>query len=186
MRRMPWAAYLWPGLPQVAERGSWTGLAAAMAGAVLLNAALLSSFVWTDLIDRQLRIICWVFVGVSWIAAGGFSAWWYRRQEARRSNPEAEAFEHLLDAYLKGNWIEAERLVGRLLQHDSHDLDARLLLATLLRHTKRFDEATRQLNDLVRRDGADRWALEIRREGELLTEARRTAAAPEDAKPSAA
>jgi uncharacterized protein HemY len=183
---MPWAVYLWPGLPQVADRGSWTGLGAAAAAAVLLNGTLLSSFVWTDLIDRQLRIICWVLVGVSWSVSGGFSAWWYRRQEARRSNPEAEAFGHLLDTYLKGNWIEAERLVGRLLQHDSHDLDARLLLATLLRHTKRFDEATRQLNDLVRRDGAERWALEIRREGELLTEARRTAAASEDSKPSAA
>jgi hypothetical protein len=186
MRRTPWAAYLWPGLPQIADRGSWAGLTVAAAAAVLLNGTLLSSFVWTDLIDRQLRIICWVLVGVSWGVAGGLSAWWNRRQEAGRAEAQAEPFERLLDTYLKGNWIEAERLLEKRLRRDQHDLDARLMLATLLRHTKRFDEATRQLNDLVRRDGAEKWALEIRREGELLTEARRTAAAPADAKPAAA
>jgi tetratricopeptide (TPR) repeat protein len=160
----------------MAERGSWSGLAGAVAAAAALNAALVSSLLWTDLIAGQLRIICWVLVGISWGGAGGLSAWWYRRQEARRSDPEPEPFEHLVETYLQGNWIEAERLLGRFLRRDPHDLDARLMLATLLRHTKRFDEATRQLNDLVRRDGAERWALEIRREGELLSEARRTAA----------
>jgi cytochrome c-type biogenesis protein CcmH/NrfG len=74
---------------------------------------------------------------------------------------------------LKGNWFEAERELNKLLRRDNRDLEARLMLATLLRHTKRFDEATRQLNVLVRLEGAKRWELEIRREGELITEARK-------------
>ena len=82
-------------------------------------------------------------------------------------------FEEALEDYLKGNWFEAERKLNLLLRRDEHDLEARLLMATLLRHTKRFDDATHQLNLLVRLDGAHRWALEIHREGELLTEARK-------------
>ena len=62
--------------------------------------------------------------------------------------------------------------MNALLRRDEHDIEARLLMATLLRHTKRFDEATNQLNILVGLDGAHRWALEIHREGELLMEAR--------------
>jgi predicted Zn-dependent protease len=113
---------------------------------------------------------------VSWGVSAGFSAWWNRRHEARRADPEADRFDQALDGYLKGNWIEAERLLGGLLRRDDRDVDARLMLATLLRHTRRFDEATRELNRLVRLEGAQKWALEIRREGELLTGARRRAA----------
>ena len=47
------------------------------------------------------------------------------------------------------------------------------MLATLLRRTRRFDEATSQLNTLAGLDGAHRWALEIDREGELLAETRK-------------
>ena len=82
-------------------------------------------------------------------------------------------FEEALEDYLKGNWFEAERKLNLLMRRDEHDLEARLLMATLLRHTKRFDDATHQLNLLVRLDGAQRWALEIHREGELLMEARK-------------
>jgi hypothetical protein len=170
---MRWAVYLWPGLPQLADRGSWTALAIALGAAGLLWATLLSSFVWTDLIIRQLRIIGWVLLGVGWCGAACLGAWWQRQQQAVASDPEQERFDDALDCYLKGNWIEAERLLGRLLRRDDHDVDARLMLATLLRHTRRFDEATRQLNCLVCLEGAEKWAWEIRREGELLTEARK-------------
>ena len=59
------------------------------------------------------------------------------------------------------------------MRRDEHDLEARLLMATLLRHTKRFDDATRQLIFLVRLDGAHRWALEIHREESCLIEVSR-------------
>jgi len=65
-------------------------------------------------------------------------------------------FEENLEDYLKGNWFEAERKLNVLMRRDEHDLEARLLMATLLRHTKRFDDATHQLNLLVRLEGAHR------------------------------
>jgi hypothetical protein len=169
---MPWPAYLWPGLPQIAQQGSWTALLVAIAAALVLNITLLGSFIWPELIASDLRIICWAMLAVAWSASAGFSVWWSRRL-GRAPDPNADPFRNALDHYLKGNWFEAERELNKLLRRDNRDLEARLMLATLLRHTKRFDEATRQLNVLVRLEGAKRWELEIRREGELITEARK-------------
>ncbi len=172
MRRMPWPAYLWPGLPQLARDGNWAALAVAVAAAVLLNAVVLGTCVWTEFVAPAPRIICWAFVGVAWTASIGFWTWNDRQRAAAVKAGDGKTFENALADYLKGNWFEAERSLNDLLARDEHDIEARLLMATLLRHTKRFDEATYQLNILVGLDGAYRWALEIHREGELLMEAR--------------
>jgi hypothetical protein len=172
MRRMPWPAYFWPGLPQVARDGNWAALAVAIAAAILLNTLLLTTCVWSDVIAPAPRIIGWSLAGALWIAAIGY---WSRndRRRAALASTETNNFEEAQTEYLKGNWFEAERKVSALLRRDEHDLEARLLLATLLRHTKRFDEAIHQLNLLAGLDGAHRWALEIHREGELLVEGRK-------------
>jgi hypothetical protein len=172
MRRTPWTAYLWPGLPQLSQ-GNWTALALAVGASLLLNGVVLGTCVWPDLIAPQLRMICWIGLGLAWSAAAGFSLWLERRPQARMADGEGDLFCTALDDYLKGNWFESERTLGRVLRRDNHDVEAHLMLATLLRHTRRFDEATRRLNLLVRLDGAHHWSLEIKREGELLTEARR-------------
>jgi hypothetical protein len=109
---------------------------------------------------------------VAWCSSVAYWAWTDRRQAASSEKAGGRVFEDALAEYLKGNWFEAERKLNILLRRDERDLEARLLLATLLRHTKRFDDATHQINLLVRIDGAHRWALEIHREGELLMEAR--------------
>ncbi|MGA2258910.1 MAG: hypothetical protein ABSG53_29935 [Thermoguttaceae bacterium] len=170
---MPWPAYLWPGLPQLAGDGNWAALAFAVAAAALLNAVLLGTWFWTDLFAPAPRIIVWVLLGVAWSISVSYWAWADRRRAAASEKTGGKSFEEALEDYLKGNWFEAERKLNLVLRRDEHDLEARLLMATLLRHTKRFDDATHQLNLLVRIDGAHRWALEIHREGELLTEARK-------------
>ena len=168
MRRMPWAVYFWPGLPQLVGRASWTALWVALGAAALVNGLLLGSCVWSDVIAPDMRIICWVFLGITWSVAAGISLWSGNREENRSRDPQGDLFPQARDEYLRGNWFEAERILGQLLRRNRHDLEARLMLATLLRHTKRFDEAVRQLSILVRLDGAPHWASEIRREGELL------------------
>ena len=47
------------------------------------------------------------------------------------------------------------------------------MLATLMRHTGREEEAARQLDVLVRWEESQKWELEIRHELELLAVARR-------------
>jgi hypothetical protein len=169
MHGMQWTVYLWPGLPSLSKHGSWAGLLTALVASVGLNITLLGSLVWPELIARDLRTACWFSLAIAWGGCAGWAAWRDRRHAA--GNDES-LFSEALNSYLKGNWFEAERALGQVLRRDGRDVEARLMLATLLRRTKRLDEATRQLNMLVRLDGADKWELEIRREGELLTAAR--------------
>ena len=91
----------------------------------------------------------------------------------RASIPDEDAFGEALDHYLKGDYYQAEQMLEGLLRRNVRDLDARLMLATLLRHTGRLDEATRQLDTLARFEGAGKWELEIEQERELLAKRRR-------------
>ena len=169
MHRMPIATYLWPGLPQLWVHGSWSALAVSIAAAGGVNLALLCTFGWTELIGPNIRTALWAVLAVTWVAAAGYSVLYGRRAVTCRTNdPGGDTFAEATEYYLKGDYFQTERLLGELLGHDHRDLDARLMLATLMRHTGRFDEATEQLDFLVRLEGAEKWELEIRRERELI------------------
>jgi hypothetical protein len=169
MRRMPWILYVWPGLPQLWMTGSWAALALATVAAASLNFALLSSLAWSELVAPGLRIAVWVATGAVWIGSTLFSV--RHSRPGPLTDPAADAYGEALDYYLKGDWFLAERIVVRLLRSDPRDFDARLMLATLLRHTGRFDEAVEQLDVLGRAEGCGKWDMEIGRERELLEEA---------------
>jgi hypothetical protein len=178
MRRMPWTTYLWPGLPQLWRYGSWSGLALAVGAGAVLDVVLLVSFGWSELIGRNSRTALWVGFGVSWLVVAGCSA----RQCGRRAKldgPDSheDAFCRALDHYLKGDYYQAEQVLEGLLRRDLRDLDARLMLATLLRRAGRPDEATQQLDTLARFEGAGKWELEIRTERQLLAKAKTQEAA---------
>jgi hypothetical protein len=66
--------------------------------------------------------------------------------------------------------------LNRLLTGNVLDVEARLMLATLLRHTGRHQEAGEQLSRLNRMDGAERWTLEIARQRTRLAVQMREAA----------
>jgi hypothetical protein len=51
------------------------------------------------------------------------------------------------------------------------------MLATLLRHTSRYDAAEQHLDTLVRFEGAQKWQWEIQQEREWLAAAKRQDAA---------
>ena len=169
MGRMRWIVYLWPGLPQLARQGSWSALVVAIGAAALLNVALLGTFVWTELLAPGWRILNWFLLLAAWSGAAVFSVWLHRREESwMRAEAQQDIFREALDHYLQGNWFESEQALGRLLRKNRRDVEARLMLATLMRHRRRLDEAARQLDVLVRLEGAQKWELEIRREAELL------------------
>jgi len=177
MRTMPWPVYIWPGLPQIWARGSWPALAVALAAATGLNAALLVTLGWDELLTPISRSALWGGLGGMWIGAGVFSLIWeHRRGSQREPDAAGDTYREAQGHYLKGNWFEAERLLGRILRSNARDMDARLMLAALLRHTGRRDEAAGQLDLLVRLDGSEKWEWEIRRERQLLTEAHPTVA----------
>ena len=191
MRRTPWIAYTWPGLPWIWQQGSWVGLAIALGAAGLLNLALLAVFGYSELVAPNVRMGLWAAVGAVWVvcAAGSYVGTRRRATQRRKKGRHEETrqvavleitndqatFSQATEQYLKGDWFEAERLWRLLLKANPRDIEARLMLATLYRHTKRWDEAAAHLATLERFEGAEAWNLEIRRERELLLESREEA-----------
>jgi len=173
MRRMPWTTYAWPGLPQLWLYGSWSGLALAIGAATALDILLVTSFGWSELIDRNWRITIWTTFASVWLAAIAWSIRQCRDEAgARGLDAKGDLFAKALDHYLQGDYYQTEQILENLLRRNARDLEARLMLATLLRHVGRLDEAERQLDILGRFEDADKWELEIENEHNLLTEAK--------------
>lgn len=171
MSRRLWATYLWPGLPQVCGYGSWSGLAVAMGFAGLLNLGLAASLVWCELLTPGVRTAVWTTILAFWGVSLVFSSRADRRNALRQEVPQPnDTFAKAVDFYLKGSWFEAESILVDLLRRNPRDVDAGLLLATLLRHTGRRDEATAHLDRLDRLESSVKWYWEIQSERQRLSE----------------
>jgi hypothetical protein len=172
-------------LPQLWFAGSWTGLAMAAGFAALLNLAFVCSRLWTELFSPEVQALIWLAAGAIWIASAVVSVRWVAG--LKMSGPSADdedLFNSARSEYLKGNWFEAELALNRLLTGNVLDVEARLMLATLLRHTGRHEEAGEQLARLSRMDGAERWTLEIARQRtRLAAQLRGAAESAENAEP---
>jgi hypothetical protein len=159
-----WLTCLWPGLAELWLVGCWSGLLQAVGFALLLNGALATTLVWTELLSAETRLAAWAAVALLWLM-GAWSAW---RFTLNRREPDGDLFSSALSEYLQGNWFAAEALLERLVKNDPRDIEARLLWATLLRRTGRLQEARTALDRLARSPGTEKWDLEIRREKVLM------------------
>jgi hypothetical protein len=174
MPKCHWTLFLWPGLPRLWLRGSWFSLFVAVAAAAALSAALVLSFGWSELMEPGTRTALWGCLGVVWCLAGAVAfARRGRLLQAYASAPRNDPFPEALSGYLRGDWFQTERVLAKILEYNERDIEARLLLATMLRRLERFDEAERHLNLLVRLDGAEKWELEIGRERERIAEGKK-------------
>jgi hypothetical protein len=165
MRMLRYATYLWPGLPRAWFEGAWSGLAMAFLFGLLVNFLALTSFVWIELLPARIVWLGWVLAVAFWAAGALFLS---RRGGVVEMAADAAAHDDLfrrgLGEYLKGAWFEAESLFTQLVDGDPRDVEARLMLATLLRHTSRPAEAQRQLDELDRLERAQKWRAEIEHE----------------------
>ena len=170
---------LWPGLAPLWLRGSGRGLAAAAAFGGLLNFALISTFVWPQLLSRGLApwalpAAAWVLVLLFWMVAARSAAKFLAEESARRTPPDEDANRLLVRAqteYLKGHLSQAERLLTQLLETHPGDAESRLLLATLCRRGGRKGEAEQQLRELIDLPQAAAWRMEIANELKLTRSA---------------
>lgn len=163
-------ACLWPGLPQLWVRGTWSALALAVGFTAILNLVLAATLIWTEWLDGKTLLACWAGLGVLWVASTVVSLRG-TGAEADLAEMPGDLMPQAQECYLKANWLEAERLLNRMIGRNARDVDARLMLATLQRHTGRLDEAAQQLERLARLDDAAKWEQEIEAERRLLTEA---------------
>lgn len=171
MRRMPQGAYLWPGLPQVWQLGDMRGLLAAIVAGFALSMMIVITFGWTQWLGQPMSGILWGAGIACWIAACRISSQRLRRQRLRAESPDRDLqFAAAQEHYLQGSRLETEQVLIGLLESDPRDVEARLLLATLLRRTERRSEALDHLDILERIDSAVSWRMEIARERHLSSD----------------
>lgn len=162
------AMCLWPGLPQLWQQGAWSGLALAVGFSALLNGLVSATILWDELLPLGWSRAAWVALVVGW---GAWIAFSLRKElPVEASEPAQDLFREATNEYLKGNWFVAEALCRKMLARNEHDVDAWLMLATLLRHTRRRDDARRTLEHLATLDGCGKWAVEIADEWRRLKE----------------
>jgi hypothetical protein len=136
---------------------------------VLVDLLLLCSFVWVELLGALTLRLGWLAAGTVWGASAIVSM-----GSCRREPPAAAAdllFREAMSEYLQGSWFEAETKLLGLLRSAPRDVEARLLVATLLRRTRRHAEALDQLDRLERLRDAAKWSREISEERQHIAAA---------------
>jgi len=162
-------AAVWPGLPELWQRGTPTAIGQALCFSILLNLCIVSTWGWTEVLENGVR-------ATAWLVTLGFWGWGVvgnRRFLLAVSYSSAQAasgdlFPAAQREYLRGNWLETERLVSELLSRNPSDVEAQLLLVALLRQTDNATAALEQLDAAERMTGCERWRLEILRERAVL------------------
>ena len=175
---MRWGPILlcgWPGLPGLWYRGQLSSLLVAVGFSILLNLALVSSFLWRWYLGGTFTAVAWPVIFLIWCT----SAWVaYQRLTDVMSVPSSDKvadqdrpdtlFIQAQREYLRGHWEESESLLRRRITNAPRDVESRLLLVTLFRHTRRLDEARDQLSEMRRFDEALEWEFEADRERQLI------------------
>lgn len=156
---------LWPGLPWLWLRGSRAGLVLALAFAVAIDVAVVTTWIWTELVDVRWVLTLWTAVAAIWLAATASAAAAFPRPiPAGRDAATEPMFVRARDAYLARDWLTAETQLRTLLELAPTDGEAQLLLASLFRRVGRTVEARTALEQLARSDAGAPWLTEIARE----------------------
>jgi len=160
---------VWPGLPWLWLRGSVAGLVLAMAFAVVLDMAILSTWIWSEFLELPLVVGLWAATGLIWAIATVSAVTAFPTPLHAGHDPAADAlFAAARDAYLGRDWLAAETKLRSLLTMRPTDGEAQLLLGTLLRRAGRRREARDALDKLSRSDSGAPWRSVIARELALL------------------
>ena len=175
---MDWGSRLlcsWPGLPGLWYRGHFSSLLLAVGFAIVLNLALISSFVWPHCLGETFPAVAWPTLLILWTVAAYVSVSTLPDVMSVASTAKVSAdetsdtlFIQAQHEYLSGDWQAAESLLRQRLGRFPRDVESRLLLATLLRHDRRLEQASDQLDTIKKIDESYAWDFEIRRERKLI------------------
>jgi len=167
---------LWPGMPWLWLRGSLAGLVLALAFGVALDVAVLTTWVWTELVDLQISLALWTATAAVWLIATGSALSAFPPPIRSGRDEAADAlFVKARDAYLARDWLAAETKLRTILELSPTDGEAQLLLGTLLRRVGRLSEARQALEKLSRSDSGAAWRPAIARELDRITAGMRAA-----------
>lgn len=170
---------LWPGMPWAWLRGSAAGLVLALAFAVVLDLAIVATWIYSDFFGIPVSLGLWAAVAAVWIVAtvSAVTAFPPPIRTTRDTATDA-LFVAARDAYLTRDWLTAETKLRSLLVVAPTDGEAQLLLATLLRRVGRLKESRGALEKLSRSDSGGPWLSAIARELERVAAAAKKPSAP--------
>jgi hypothetical protein len=178
--------YVWPGLPWIWLRGQFRGLLTAALFAVLLNLALVTTFVWPEWLPFLPRSAFWIGLFGFWSVSAWNSHRWLKaharlpknrpshaEQEPLRADAERGILlERAVQLYLQRRWPDAESGLRRIVEGagtDDAKMFARLTLAALYRRTGRPELAFQELDHLAGMPGNGKWVYEVQRERSRLS-----------------
>lgn len=178
------AASVWPGLPRLWRHGSMLGLLEALTFAILIQVAIITTVIWPETISPASRTVVWLGVACFWLVFAAPTLWHAARVLSGNVSADSavrreDLFHQSQREYLRGEWTLAEQSLLRLLGLDAGDCEARLLLATLHRHTGRWDSARNELDRLEETAGGEKWRFEILQERLALVRWKRRDETPE-------
>ncbi|MCE9608369.1 MAG: hypothetical protein K8U03_26085 [Planctomycetia bacterium] len=164
--------WVWPGLAPLWTGGEWSGFGWAAGFGLALNGVVAATYVYDDWIGSTWTWSAWASVGLFWIVGAFANRRWLKRYARRASGTTTatDLYPEAFHEYLQGNWFAAETKCRNLIRANRDDAEARLLLATLLRHVDRHAEARKELDLLSKLDSAAKWRMEIGQERKLLNE----------------
>ena len=163
--------FLWPGSTGTLRYGLWDHLGIATIFGVACQGVVVLSFTWTDFLFARARVVLLGSLVLLWVVLSAVAHNRLKKYEQVRDvNSTCSAFLEAQSHYLRGNWFEAEVCLNAILRRNPSDSEALLLLATLFRHIKRFQEARDTLATLEKLSAADFWRQEIIAEYEFLKE----------------
>lgn len=164
----------WPGLPWLWLRGSRSGLTLAIAFALTVDVAIVTTWIWSELIGIGATIGLWAGAAAIWMIATASALAAFPAPIPRpRSGAADGLFVKARDAYLARDWPAAEAHLRELLAIAPTDGEAQLLQATILRRLGRLADARTALAALAASDSGGPWRAEIARELSLAGPARR-------------
>lgn len=164
-----WMAYVWPGLPQLWQAGSFRALGTAVLFAVLLDGLLWETFVRSGTTEGGWGRYGWMGLAIFWT----LGVWQGARRpvDSVQLPPTHHQQDLLIQAqseYLKGHWVETQTLLEQLIEANPSDIEDQLLLSSVFRRSRRTDMSRKQLRRLYESDEATGWRFEIERELALL------------------
>lgn len=158
-----------PGLAPAWLRGSLPGTLELLTFSLFFNTLLIASFAWPQWVPAWLVRAGWILCGSFWFISACHAYMKLPKWLAVSSRiPKIDLLMAAQTEYLRGNWFEAESILSKHLAENPEDITAALLLAGVLRRTKRWKQSELCLEQIRLRESSTRWSLEIQRELEIL------------------
>ncbi len=159
-----------PGLAGAWHRGLLPSLAVAVLAAWMASFLMLATFVWPEWIGVGWLRLGWLLGLVGWVSGLIHNAWSVAAWTESGAGEPSNSLETAQREYLRGNWFESEAILLDGLQRHPRDAEMLLLLAGVLRQTRRWQPALRRLQQLELLDSATSWRFEIAREKKLIAQ----------------